>query len=163
MAGVNKDMAKKRITARVKKTTEGCWEWALKTRPNGYARMSFYGASWYAHRLSYLCFKGDIPKGHDICHKCDNRKCVNPNHLFTGTRKDNMQDAVSKGRQANGEAISVFRRGEKTNFAKLKEVDVLMIRNKSSGGEDTKALALVFGVSVDNIRRILRRDTWSHI
>lgn len=80
----------------------GCWEWRLKVRPNGYARVTYLGKSMYAHRLSFEAFNGYIDPKKDICHSCDNRKCVNPNHLFQGARKDNMQDAVSKNRQAKG-------------------------------------------------------------
>ena len=64
--------------------------------------MTFERKSWYAHRLSYLAFGGTFIDGYDICHLCDNRKCVNPAHLFQGTRKDNMVDAKNKNRVANG-------------------------------------------------------------
>ncbi|CAH9013021.1 putative homing endonuclease [Vibrio phage 199E37-1] len=98
-------LARKRIVDRIEVSDYGCWEWSLKIRPNGYARVTFLNDSWYAHRLSYFAFKGDIPFDSDVCHCCDNRKCVNPEHLFLGSRKDNMQDCVLKERQAKGERL----------------------------------------------------------
>jgi len=141
----------------------GCWHWPGKQRENGYCRTTWCRKNWYVHRLSYFVFKGDIPEGYDICHHCDNRRCFNPEHLFAGTRKANMQDAVKKGRQAKGSKLSILRQGEKSNFAKLRMVDVLKIRKMGNTGENARKIASLFEVTPDNIKRILKRDTWTHI
>jgi len=127
-----------RVIRNSRRCDSGCWEWRLKIRPNGYARVTFKQQSWYAHRLAYAAMVGPIAQGMDICHHCDNRKCVNPDHLFEGSRKDNMQDAVRKGRQA---------RGLKLPHAKLSEADKEIILNRAKDGELYKVIAKDFGVT----------------
>lgn len=73
---------------------EKCWEWQAYRNEAGYGKCG----TDYAHRVSWKLFRGDIGKFH-VCHKCDNPSCVNPNHLFLGTRFDNMQDSIRKGRK----------------------------------------------------------------
>lgn len=75
----------------------GCWNWKGGVMKNGYGQfMTTVHVKEYAHRVSYQIFYGDIPEGLIICHKCDNKKCVNPAHLYAGTRTDNLIDTYSK-------------------------------------------------------------------
>lgn len=80
----------------------GCLEWQGALDPNGYGAVRFCGRKVGAHRAVASLLLGGIPKGLHICHHCDNRRCLNPKHLFIGTRKHNMQDCVRKGRIKNG-------------------------------------------------------------
>lgn len=75
----------------------GCWENHAALKKNRYGTITFNGVHIVAHRASYMKYIGEIPEGLKICHRCDNKPCCNPFHLFLGTQKDNMQDAQSKG------------------------------------------------------------------
>lgn len=83
--------------------TTDCWEWQAATNNIGYGMFRWEtGIMRTAHRVSYELFKGLIPKGMIVCHTCDNPKCVNPDHLWIGTNKDNYDDMVRKGRDNLG-------------------------------------------------------------
>lgn len=128
-----------------------CWELTNKPRPNGYVRLTIKRKSVYAHRHIWESFFGEIPEGMDVCHKCDNRKCVNPEHLFLGSRKDNMRDAKIKGR---------LQRGEDRWNAALTERDVRAIRLSA---KTATSLATRYGVCRATITKIINRETWRHV
>lgn len=86
------------IMSRVTKVGNGCWVWNGSKTLKGYGRTNFQGRKSHAHRVSYKIFHGPIPEGLVIMHSCDNPPCCNPAHLSAGTHRDNVHDAIAKGR-----------------------------------------------------------------
>jgi hypothetical protein len=91
-----------RLLSRVDKLENGCWLWKGGGRGNGYGSMKVAGKVIDTHVVSYQLYKGEIPKGKMVCHTCDVRNCVNPDHLFLGSAKNNFDDAVAKNRIKTG-------------------------------------------------------------
>lgn len=152
------------LLSRTITTDKGCMEFTGCVQGNGYARATVNRKTDYAHRHVYRLLKGEIPDGMDVCHKCDNRKCINPAHLFLGSRLENMKDAQAKGRISSGERHSkTVPRGEDNNRAKLTEGNVLAIREIAGKEISNKKLAEIFGVDKTLIGLIVRRKLWRHI
>lgn len=101
----------------------GCWEWCGAINPDGYGKVTYHGRAVGAHRVAYEAWIGPIPDGLFVCHTCDNRKCISPEHLWVGTNADNMADMSRKGRsrhsnaKLNWDSVRVIRQSPDTNVA----------------------------------------------
>jgi hypothetical protein len=130
-----------------------CWVWTAHVGTSGYGQLFLCGKKVSAHRTVFLLTFGRLPNPCAL-HHCDNRKCVNPAHLFEGTVRDNNVDRDRKGR-------TVTLMGETHGMAKLTERSVAAIR--SARGESQRALAARFGVTRIQIRNVIRKVSWSHV
>ena len=134
----------------------GCWNWLLTKDKDGYGRLTHirHGEEGRAHRIFWEKYRGEIPQGVCVLHKCDNRLCVNPSHLFLGTHEDNVRDRVLKGRSAN-------QNGEKNHQAKLTMSVVLkIIKLYAAGRYNQYQLAEMFKVRQNQISRIVNGLRW---
>lgn len=145
-----------------KRGPDDCWLWNSTKNEHGYGLIGAggkYGGMILAHRFSWELHRGDIPEGHCALHKCDTPACVNPGHLFLGTRADNNADMEAKGR-----AVKVGSPGEKNAASKLTADDVLAIRRDYVPGKVTQTtLADRYGVHVSLISLVITRKAWAHI
>lgn len=133
----------------------GCWLWLGTLKSNGYGAITIGGRFWHAHRLSYALHHGPIADGLDVCHKCDTRLCVNPAHLFVGTRKDNMQDARRKGRLVQSEAKRDAKAGEKSPVHKLTDAEIREIIQYHRCRLSTREVARMYGVAKVTVQQIV--------
>jgi len=135
--------------------TDGCWNWKAAGRGNGYGAIKIDGKVIDAHRFSWVIHNGDIPNGLFVCHKCDNRKCVNPDHLFLGTQSENMIDCSKKGRLKYPD-LQKFKKGnypKNTTISKdlaIKVKEAISIRN----GKTLKEISVLFSVPYQYTRDV---------
>lgn len=138
------------------KVENDCWIWRNANKKTGYGILNYHGRAISAHRYSYQIFKGEIPKKSEICHTCDNRRCVNPEHLFLGNKSINMQDAIKKGRFSNG---------EKHYLSKISEEIVVAIRELKNNQPwiSYREIGEIYDISQESVYDIVKRRTWKHI
>lgn len=146
-----------------------CWEWRA-SKSGSYGQFSLKGRPIKAHRFSWAAFRGEMPIGLCVLHKCDNKICVNPDHLFLGSHAENSADMILKGRQASGikngsrTKPERLKRGELNTAAKITGCIVKEIRERySKGGTSYPKLAKIFGLVQAQIGNIVKKRNWKHV
>lgn len=129
----------------------GCLEWTGTLWKTGYGRFQMANKSHKAHRVAYELAKGAIEGAACVLHRCDNRKCINVDHLFIGTRKDNNLDKTAKGRQTKGVDV---------NTAKINDETVRRIREDV---RDANSIAEDIGLSFGHVNKIRHGRAWTHV
>lgn len=173
-----------RFTENYVESASGCWEWTGDMTESGYGRMFFRGRMEVAHRVGYVLHRGPIGDGLCACHTCDNRRCVNPSHIFLGTKADNSADMVAKGRsltgnrnpsrvyperRARGERhgmnLHPERRtnGERNRHAVLTAEIVLEMRSDRANGLSYAQIAEKHGVPYGMAYKAVTGLRWSHL
>ena len=137
--------------------TTGCWLWEGAISKNGYGslRHPTKGKTTYAHRFSFFVHNGYLPVV--VRHRCDQRACVNPDHLVGGTQAENLNDMMTRGRR-----VYVGRKGESAGNVILTDALVTEIRSLA-GYRNATALGRRFGVHHSTVSKILKRKMWKHI
>ncbi len=150
---VNKD------TPSVTPSLGPCWTWTKKLNDSGYGIFYINGKNTRAHRFSYSSFVEKISDTAYVLHHCDVRSCVRPDHLYVGTKRDNILDALTRKRHK----VPTPPKGEQHSHAKLRDKDVLEIRELQNKGVHTRTIQSMFPVSQSTLSRIKNRRIWDHI
>lgn len=140
----------RRLATEVEHGPGGCVLWTGYRQPNGYGWVNIGSFRMAAHRAALIISGEDVPEGMDVCHRCDVRSCVNPSHLYVGSRRQNMADCTERGRHNKP-------RGARHWCAKLSDADVRIIRARCNAGETQTAVAKAFTVNPATVSRIARR------
>jgi hypothetical protein len=132
--------------------TDTCWNWTGRLDIGGYGRFSIAGIWNKAHRVSHELYKGAIPEGLIVRHRCNNRKCVNPDHLEVGTQKDNVDDMFRTN--------PPDRKGDKSHAKKITQADADEIRQWREFGYTQQSIGNTFGLTQPQISDIVSGKVW---
>jgi hypothetical protein len=134
----------------------GCWEWTGAGRIGGYGHLNVGKRYVGAHRFAYELTHGPIPRGQVVCHRCDNPRCVRPDHLFLGTTRDNMRDCRDKGRLGEKRRL-----GPANGATRVTPEIAERVREARAAGVSRPELAKRFGISVFTITQITSNKHWT--
>jgi HNH endonuclease len=153
----------------VTESPDACWIWDGTTTQHGYGKIrTGRGTTTGAHRFAWESKHGPIPHGLRVLHRCDNPICVNPDHLFLGTQRDNIHDMIEKRRHLHGDAhraaVSLrLPRGSHVHGAKLTEDGVRAMRARYAQGESMRQLAAAFGIRKGTVWQVVTGKSWKHV
>lgn len=140
-----------------------CWRWKGASGNSGYGRFKINGKLYSTHRVAYEISRGCVGADLWVLHRCDNRKCVNPGHLFLGTRSDNMRDASQKGRlpqQRNPDNFALSNHSRKLSEAQVIEIKQQLVNARRG---DQARLARQYGVTPGTIHQILKGKSYGFL
>ena len=150
-----------RFWSKVRKDGSSCWEWTANKDRKGYGKFGLAGRTVGAHRVAYMLTRGPLldPKL-CVCHHCDNPSCVNPAHLFLGTKSDNAHDMIQKGRNWFTSDPGRRATGAAAHRARLTETEVSETFRLRALGLSQRAIAMRVGVSQSHVSRLLAGRCW---
>jgi len=158
--GHQKMSIKDRLIKKIKiNINTGCWDFTGSKDLKGYGKLWDGNTMRSAHRISFIEYKGSIPDGLFVLHKCDNPGCINPDHLFLGTHNENMEDMRKKGRSCTEKRLC----GSRNFNSKLSENDIPKIKKRLLNGESCKKIAESYSVDRTTISFIKNGTTWKHL
>lgn len=154
-----------RFWSKVSRTSaDACWLWIGHVEHDGYGRFRIGDRQCRAPRVAWELTNGPIAVGLLVCHRCDNRLCCNPAHLFLGTSADNTADMISKGRSTKGRRkTGDVVRGERHGRARLTAADVILLRDAARYGCSRASLSVMYGISRSAVDKIINRKIWAHV
>jgi HNH endonuclease len=133
---------------------DSCWNWTGAIDSPGYGAFKINTKKVNSHRVAWALVNDEWPQNSCVIHKCDNRLCCNPDHLSLGSKKDNMQDCIERGR---------FAVGENTGTSKLTEEQVRAVRQLAANGSTSYAIAKAMAVNEKTIQNIVGGHAWKHV